>query len=65
MMEAIERIDAMLDGINPRARSAFLLSRITGLTYPEIALKIGVSLSSVEKYMAQAIRHCLKAGHDN
>jgi RNA polymerase sigma-70 factor (ECF subfamily) len=58
LLDALARIDAMLDGLNPRARDAFLLSRIEGLTYPEIATKLDVCLSSVEKYMATALRHC-------
>jgi RNA polymerase sigma factor (sigma-70 family) len=59
LVEALVRIDTMLDGLAPKARSAFLLSRLDGLSYPEIAQRLGVSLSSVEKYMAGAIRHCL------
>jgi RNA polymerase sigma-70 factor (ECF subfamily) len=59
LVEALVRIDAMLDGLAPKARSAFLLSRLEGLGYNEIARQLGVSLSSVEKYMATAIRHCL------
>ena len=31
----------------------------TGVTYSEIALKLGISVSSVKKYMAKAIEHCL------
>jgi len=59
LIEALVRIDAMLDGLPAKARSAFLLSRLDGLNYNEIAERLGVSLSSVEKYMASAIRHCL------
>lgn len=59
LFEALVRIDAMLDGLSPKAREAFLLSRLDGLTYTEIAYRLGVSLSSVEKYMASAIRHCV------
>jgi RNA polymerase sigma-70 factor (ECF subfamily) len=44
--------------------SAFLLSRLEGLSYPEIARQLGVCLSSVEKYMATAIRHCLALRKD-
>ena len=40
---------------------AFLLSRLEGLSYKEIAERLAVSLSSVEKYMASAIRHCYLA----
>ncbi|HCR6827653.1 TPA: winged helix-turn-helix transcriptional regulator, partial [Shigella sonnei] len=30
-----------------------------GLTYSEIAHKLGVSISSVKKYVAKAVEHCL------
>lgn len=58
MTEALARIDALLDGLKPRARSALLLSRLEGLPYPAIAEHLGVSLSTVEKDMAVALRHC-------
>lgn len=58
LVEALCAIDALLDGLGERARQAFLLSRLDEMSYPEIARHLGVSLSSVEKYMAAAIRHC-------
>jgi len=58
LVDALVRIDALLDGLAPKVRTAFLLSRLEGLTYPEIAAQLGVGLSSVEKYMATAVRHC-------
>ncbi|AZW30964.1 sigma-70 region 2 [Bordetella bronchiseptica GA96-01] len=58
LIEALCRVDRMLDGLNPKAKSAFLMSRLDGVTYPDIARRLRVSLSSVEKYMATAIRHC-------
>ena len=57
IVEALVRIDALLGGLTPRARETFLLSRLEGLTYPEIAKKLSVSLSTVEKDMAAAMRH--------
>lgn len=59
LLEMLTRIDAMLEGLNPKVRTAFLLSRLEGWSYPDIALHLGVCLSSVEKYMATALRHCL------
>jgi hypothetical protein len=41
----------MLDGLNGKTREAFLLSQLDGLTYSEIAHKLGVSVSSVKKYV--------------
>lgn len=58
IVEALARIDALLDGLNPRVRKVFLLSRLEGRSYPLIAEQLGVSLSTVEKAMAQALRHC-------
>ena len=58
-LETLQLIDSMLDGLSGKTREAFLLSQLDGLTYSEIALKLGVSVSSVKKYMAKAIEHCL------
>ena len=54
----VEAIDALLDGLKPRTRRVFLLSRLEGKSYPAIARQLQVSLSTVEKDMAQALRHC-------
>ncbi|MGK9608215.1 sigma factor-like helix-turn-helix DNA-binding protein, partial [Salmonella enterica subsp. enterica] len=61
LLETLTRIDALLDGLKPNVRTAFLLSRLEGLGYQAIAGRLGVSVSSVEKYMATAIRHCFLA----
>jgi RNA polymerase sigma factor (sigma-70 family) len=59
LMDCLARIDTMLDGLHPKARTVLLLSRLDGLTYLEIACQMGVSLSTVEKHMATALRHCM------
>ncbi len=61
LLETLTRVDALLNGLPPKVRMAFLLSRLEGLSYKEIAERLAVSLSSVEKYMASAIRHCYLA----
>lgn len=58
ILDSLVRLDAMLSGLGPRIRTAFLLSRLDGLTYPEIARQMRVSLRSVENYMAKGIAHC-------
>ncbi|MPT27461.1 MAG: sigma-70 family RNA polymerase sigma factor [Achromobacter sp.] len=58
LFETLVRIDRMLDGLSAKAKKAFLMSRLDGMTYPDIAAALRVSLSSVEKYIATAIRHC-------
>jgi RNA polymerase sigma-70 factor (ECF subfamily) len=58
-LETLCRIDAMLDRLNPKARTAFLLSQLDGLGYAEIAAHLKVSQRMVKKYMAQAMLQCL------
>lgn len=58
-LETLQLIDTMLDGLSGKTREAFLLSQLDGLKYSEIALQLGVSVSSVKKYVAKAIEHCL------
>lgn len=56
--EAIEQLDKALQRLPSNARLALLLSRLEGLTHAEIATRLGVSESSVGKYMVHAMRHC-------
>ena len=62
LLEALCELDVLLDRLNPKARSAFLLAQLDGLTYGEIALRLRVSERMVKKYMAQAMLHCLASG---
>jgi RNA polymerase sigma-70 factor (ECF subfamily) len=58
IVDALVRIDALLEGLNPRVRKVFLLSRVSGMNYADIAKHLSVSLSTVEKDIAKALRHC-------
>ncbi|MNY46243.1 putative RNA polymerase sigma factor FecI [compost metagenome] len=51
----------MLDGLSAKARAAFLYSQIDGLTHKEIATALGVSVSMVRQYIAQALQRCYAA----
>ncbi|WP_201775725.1 sigma-70 family RNA polymerase sigma factor [Pseudomonas sp. 10-1B] len=64
LLQTLLQIDALLDGLPAKARMAFLLSRLEGMSYQNIAIQLGISLSSVEKYMAKAIRHCYQISLD-
>lgn len=62
-LQALVQLDRLLDGLPPKARAAFLLSQLDGLTYPEIAERLDVSLSSVQQYMVRAMSACYAAIH--
>jgi RNA polymerase sigma-70 factor (ECF subfamily) len=57
-LQMLVNIDALLDGLKPQVRRAFLWARLEGLTCPEIAERLGVSLATAERYIATALRHC-------
>lgn len=57
-LETLLEIDRMLDALKPPVRTAFLLAQLDGLTCPQIALRLGVSLATVERYIARALRGC-------
>jgi len=59
ILETLMQIDQMLDGLGPKVRQAFLLSQLEGMRYADIAAQLGVSVSSVKKYMARATEQCL------
>lgn len=58
LLETLIEVDRMLDGLKPKARQAFLLAQLDGLTYAEIAHQMGVSVASIHKYMAQGYAAC-------
>nr|WP_315244782.1 sigma-70 family RNA polymerase sigma factor [uncultured Albidiferax sp.] len=58
LLEALTAIDAMLDGLPPLVRQAFLLSQLDGMAYADIATQLGISVRTVNNYMAKAIAHC-------
>ncbi|MFO2463044.1 sigma-70 family RNA polymerase sigma factor [Pseudomonas sp. 15FMM2] len=62
-LQALERIALMLAGLPQKAREAFLLSRLDGLTYSEIAAQLQVSSSTVKNYISHALVHCYHTLH--
>lgn len=58
--EKLADIYQAIDELPFKTRQAFLLHRHTGLSYQEIAVEMGVSVSSVEKYILEALKHCRK-----
>ncbi|CAB5716204.1 Probable RNA polymerase sigma factor fecI [Delftia tsuruhatensis] len=59
ILQALQEVDAMLDGLPPKVRRVFVLSQVEGLTYAAIAEEMGVGLRSVKRYMAQAMAECI------
>ncbi len=52
--ERLRRVEEGLDRLGPRTREIFLMHRIDGLKYQEIAARLGITVSAVEKHIAKA-----------
>lgn len=55
--DALARLHAALDQLKPKTRNIFLMSRIDGMTYAEIADEYGMSEEGVKKQVATAMHH--------
>lgn len=61
--ECLERLQGGLDALSPKARATFLLSRRDGLSFDEIAVRLGTTRHMVKKYLMKALtklRHGLE-----
>lgn len=54
----LRHVEAALRGLPGKTRQIFLLNRIHGRKYAEIAKVMGLSQSAVEKHMMRALRAC-------
>jgi RNA polymerase sigma factor (sigma-70 family) len=59
--EILRQLDRALEALPAAVRAAFLLSRLDGLAYEEIADQLDLSVRTVKRYMAQAYEGCMLA----
>lgn len=57
-VQALQALDRGLNGLSARAREAFLLAHLDGLDYASIALRLGVTVHAVKKYIVRANQAC-------
>jgi RNA polymerase sigma factor (sigma-70 family) len=55
--QALERFTELLDELPELHRHAFVLYRIEGCSNAEIAVRLGISVSSSERYVKHAMQH--------
>jgi RNA polymerase sigma-70 factor (ECF subfamily) len=57
--EGLRATSLALMKLPERTRTIFILKRVEGFSNPEIATRLGLSISAVEKHMVRATRHIL------
>ncbi|WP_279613747.1 RNA polymerase sigma factor [Ancylobacter polymorphus] len=53
----LERLQRFVSELPVRTQQIFVLTRVDGLTQPEVARALSISESSVQKHLAMAIQH--------
>jgi len=60
----LEQVRERLAALSPRTREVFLMHRVDGLKYREIAAQLGISQSAVEKHIAKAVLSLMNGTED-
>ncbi len=63
--QSLRAAGAILLELPERTRRVFILRRLEGLAYQEIAQRLGLSVSAVEKHMFRAVRHLAARTEDS
>lgn len=60
LTQALSGLERTLERLPGKVRATFLLSRVDGLTYPQIAAQLGISQRSVSDYMTRSQALCAR-----
>ncbi len=55
--QSLIRLRAVLEELPSRTREIFLLNRLEGLSYTQLAARYGLNVKSIEKHMSKALAH--------
>lgn len=54
----LARLAVFLNELPGPCRQAFVMNKFEGYSHPEIAMRLGISVSMVEKHVVRALLHC-------
>ena len=56
--QTLRHLGALIEGMPPKCREAFIMNQIHGLDAATIATRLGITDSMVRKYVVRALLHC-------
>jgi len=56
----VERFMSVLEQLPEVCQHAFILNKLDGLSYPEVALALSISTKSAQRYILKAWQHCVQ-----
>jgi len=56
--QQLRELERIIEAMPPKCRTAFVMHQIEGMDYPEIAAQMGLTESSVRKYVVRGLLHC-------
>lgn len=63
--ESMARVVTALKELSKPVRTAFILNKYYGMTQKEVALKMGLSTSTIEKHIMKSMRHLILKMEEN
>lgn len=58
VIETLDQIDRLLDGLPVQAKRAFLHAQLDGMSHGQIAAALGISISTVKRHLVRAGAQC-------
>lgn len=56
--QGVAAMVAAIEGLTPRCREAFMLNRFDGMTYAQVAERMGISVKMIELHIKNALDAC-------
>jgi RNA polymerase sigma-70 factor (ECF subfamily) len=58
ILQTLLELDQLLDGLPRPVKRAFLLAQVDGLTYPQIAAELDISVATVKRHLNKTAMRC-------
>lgn len=58
VMQTLEELCEMLDGLSRQSRQVFILAQVQGMSHEEVGLHLGMTRNAVQKSLSRALAHC-------